>query len=314
VTYVPGSVTISAVNGYSSSITGNVKRLSAETSGDVFAKDEAALCYNGTWNIVEVSDFTAQLAGLVKKCEIIMITAIPNEMGQPTQDALDYLQNSVITPAAEAVATGFVTEEQYNAYVALYHQFQMMPRTSLADALDTNRYYYIRNGYFTSYYAAFNSSNNKVEPKSKGTSASYLWSFAKNNDGTVVIYNKANGKSAYINSSADDQTLMVGRDYSWTLVETTTDQGNKGIGIVSSNGSSAWYINPSAWNYVLTKPYTWGGSVWTLEESDIEIETGIEQITGEVSQVCGIYDLQGRRVTTPSKGIYIVNGQKRVIK
>ena len=314
VTYVPGSVTISAVNGYSPSITGNVKRLSAETSGDVFAKDEAALCYNGTWKIVEVSDFTAQLAGLVKKCEIIMITAIPNEMGQPTQDALDYLQNSVITPAAEAVATGFVTEEQYNAYVALYHQFQMMPRTSLADALDTNRYYYIRNGYFTSYYAAFNSSNNKVEPKNKGTSASYLWSFAKNNDGTVVIYNKANGKSAYINSSADDQTLMVGRDYSWTLVETTTDQGNKGIGIVSSNGSSAWYINPSAWNYVLTKPYTWGGSVWTLEESDIEIETGIEQITGEVSQVCGIYDLQGRRVTTPSKGIYIVNGQKRVIK
>ena len=313
-TYVPGAVTISAVEGYNAAVTGSVKRLSAEVSGDVYAKDEAALCYNGTWRIVEVVDFTAQLAGLVKKCEIIIIKAKPGELGEPTQEALDYLQNSVINPAIDAVEAGAVTEEQYNAYVALYHQFMMMPRTSLADALDTNAYYYIRNGYFTDYYAAFNSSNNKVEPKSKGTSDNYLWSLVKNSDGTVCIYNKANGLSAYIASNADDQTVMVGRDYNWTLMETTTDQGNKGIGIVSGNGSSGWYINPSAWNYVLTKPYTWGGSVWNFEKSNVQIETGIEEMNTENGITRGIYDLQGRKVENPTKGMYIIDGKKRLLK
>ena len=313
-TYIPGVVTISAVNGYSATVTGSVKRLSAQITGDVYAKDDAALCYNGTWKIVEVTDFTAQLAGLVKKCELIILTAKPGKLGEATQEALDYLQDNVITPAGDAVAAGAVTEQQYNAYVALYNQFQMMPRTSLADSLDTTVYYYIRNGYFTNKYAALNTSNNKVEPKEKGTGDNYLWSIAKNVDGTVYIYNKANGDCAYINSNANDQTVYVGRDYAWTLKETTTDTGNKGIAIVSGNGDSAWYTNPDAWGYVLTKPYTWGGSVWTFEKSNIEIETGIENVQGENGNVKTIYDLQGRKVENPTKGIYIVNGNKVLIK
>ena len=314
-TYIPGVVTISAVSGYSASVTGSVKRLSAQITGDVYAKDDAALCYNGTWKIVEVSDFTAQLAGLVKKCELIILTAKPGEIGQPSQEALEYLQNSVINPASQAVADRGVSEEQYNAYVALYHQFQMMPRTSMADALDLGAYYYIRNGYFTDKYAAMNRSSKRVEPKAKGTADDFLWSFTKNVDGTIRIYNKANGEAAYINSAADDQTVYIGKEYDWTLVETTTDQGNKGIGIVSANGSSAWYINPSAWGYVLTKPYTWGGSVWTFEKSNVQVETGITEVQGENWKTeTAIYDLQGREVTTPTKGIYIVNGKKVIIK
>ena len=313
-TYIPGVVTISAVEGYSATVTGNVKRLSAQISGDVYAKDDAALCYNGTWRIVEVTDFTAQLAGLVKKCEIIVLTAKPGKMGEATQEALDYLQSSVITPAKETFAAGAVTEQQYNAYVALYNQFQMMPRTSLADALDTTVYYYIRNGYFTDKYAALNTNNKQIEPKAKGTDDSYLWKFVKNTDGTVYIYNKANDEAAYLNSNADDQTVYVGKEYAWTLKETTTDQGNAGIGIVSGNGSSAWYINPSAWNYVLTKPYTWGGSVWTFEKSDIQVEAGIEDIKGESEKAQDIYDLAGRKVANPNKGIYIINGNKVLIK
>ena len=315
-TYIPGVVTISAVNGYSASVTGSVKRLSAQITGDVYAKDDAALCYNGTWKIVEVSDFTAQLAGLVNKCELIILTAKVGEIGQPSQEALDYLQNSVINPASQAVADGAVTEEQYNAYVALYHQFQMMPRTSMADALDFGAYYYIRNGYFTNYYAALNTSNKQIGVRgSKGTGDIFLWSFTKNTDGTVCIYNKANGEAAYIGTDADDQTVFVGKDYDWTLVETTTDQGNKGIGIVSANGSSAWYVNPSAWNYVLTKPYTWGGSVWTFEKSNVQVETGITEVKGEnCKQETKMYDLQGREVTKPVNGIYIINGQKTFIK
>ena len=313
-TYIPGVVTISAIEGYSASVTGSVKRLSAQITGDVYAKDDAALCYNGTWRIVEVSDFTAQLAGLVKKCELIILTAKPGEIGQPSQEAIEYLQNSVISPATQAVADGSVTEEQYNAYVALYNQFMMMPRTSMADALDFDAYYYIRNGYFTDKYAALNRSTKKVEPKAKGTADDFLWSFTKNVDGTIRIYNKANGEAAYINSNANDQTVFVGREYDWTLKETTTDTGNKGIAIVSGNGDSAWYINPTSWGYVLTKPYTWGGSVWTFEKSNVQVETGITEVKDENGNVKGIYDLQGRKVETPTQGIYIVNGEKVFVK
>ena len=314
VTFVPGAVTISAVSGYNATMTGSVKRLSAETSGDVYAKDEAALCYNGTWKLVEVTDFTAQLAGLIKKCELIIIKAKPGEIGEPTQDALNYLQNSVIAPATQAVADGGVTEQQYNAYVALYHQFMMMPRASLADGIDTGVYYYIRNAYFTNYYAALNSSNSRVEPKTKGNTDNYLWSFTKNSDGTVNIYNKANGQAAYISSNTVDQTLNVGRDYAWTLKETTTDTGNKGIAIVASDGEHGWYTNPDAWGYILTKPYTWGASAWTLEKSAVDVETGIEEITEQRAKSKGFYDLQGRNIENPTKGIYIIDGVKVLVQ
>ncbi len=308
VTYVPGAVTISATNGYDAAMTGSVKRLSAEPSGDVYAKDEAALCYNGTWKFIEVTDFTAQLAGLVNKCKLIALNAKPGKVGQPGEEALEYLQDNVTTPAAAAVADGSVTEQQYNAYVALYHQFQMMPRTSLAETIDTGVYYYIRNAYFTDKYAAY--SNNRVEPKAKSAADNFLWSFVKNSDGTVYIYNKANGKAAYIGSDAIDQTLKVGNEYAWTLKETTTDTGSKGIAIVAGDGEHGWYTNPNAWGYLLTKPYTWGASVWTLEKSTVEVETGIEE-TKESIVSNGTFDLQGRKVeqiTAP--GIYIINGEK----
>ncbi len=311
VTFVPGAVTISAVNGYNAAMTGNVKRLSAEPSGDVYAKDEAALCYNGTWKFIEVRDFARQLAGLINKCMIIGYTAKPGKVGQPTEEALDFLQNKIISPAMEIVS-GAVTEEQYNEYVALYQQFMMMPRTTIAETIDAGAYYYIRNAYFTDKYAAY--SNNRVEPKAKGNTDSFLWSLVKNSDGTVYIYSKANGKAAYIASNAVDQTVKVGKEYAWTLKETTTDTGSKGIAIVAGDGEHGWYTNPDSWGYLLTKPYTWGASVWTLEKSDVQVETGITEVKGENGKVKGIYDLQGRKIDTPTKGLYIIDAKKTLIK
>ena len=37
-------------------------------------------------------------------------------------------------------------------------------------------------------------------------------------------------------------------------------------------------------------------------------------IKGENGNVKGVYDLQGRRVETPTNGVYIVNGKKILIK
>lgn len=311
-TFIPGVVTISATSGYSASASGSVKRLYGELSGDVNAYNNPALCHPGTWYIEEITDFTAQLQGLCKKCELIIVRSTPGDVGQPTNEALDFLQNSIITPAQAAIEAGSVSEETYNIYVALYNQFLLMPRSSIADTIDTNIYYYIRSAYFTNYYAALNSSNNQVSPKTKGTTDNYLWNFVKNSDGTVYIYNKANGKAAYISNNSDDQKVMVGKEYAWTLQETTADTGNSGIAIVSGNGSSAWYTNPDAWTYVLTKPSSWGASIWTLEKSDIEVDTSIETVIENSNNT--IYDLMGRKVEAPVKGIYIVNGKKIFVK
>ena len=42
--------------------------------------------------------------------------------------------------------------------------------------------------------------------------------------------------------------------------------------------------------------------------------TGIQSVNSDETKVNGIYDLQGRKVSQPAKGLYIVNGMKVVIK
>lgn len=122
------------------------KRLSAEVVPNnkpkenwsdpcIYAKDVDALCYNGTWKIVEVTDYTSQLAGLVNKCELIVIRANEGRTESLTQEALAFIQNSIITPASALVEAGNVTEEQYNAYVALYHQFQIKDYTASIETM-----------------------------------------------------------------------------------------------------------------------------------------------------------------------------------
>ena len=42
--------------------------------------------------------------------------------------------------------------------------------------------------------------------------------------------------------------------------------------------------------------------------------TGVEELKTENGKVKGIYDLQGRKIENPSKGIYIINGKKVLVK
>lgn len=311
--FIPGVVTISAVSGYSASASGNVKRVHAELSGNINAYNNPSLCHPGTWYIVEVTDFAAQLAGLCRKCELIIEKAAPGNIGEPTAEALEYLANSVLAPAKAALENGNVTEEIYNIYTALYNQFLMMPRTNVTETLREDIYYYIRNVHFNNYYATCSTSK-RVEPKTKGNGNKYLWSIRKNDDGTVYIYSKLNGLAAYINKDVADQTVAVGKEYAWKLEVMTVDTGNSGICIIGDSGATSWYINPDAWNYVLTKPF-WGASIWSFEESQFEVETGIDDIDDYKEAEERIYDLTGRRLNSITHpGIYIVNGKKILVK
>ena len=306
-TYIPGVVTLSAVKGYKATMSGSVKRLSAEVSGDVYAKDEAALCYNGTWRIEEVTDYTLWLQGLVDKCDLIVLTAKPGEMGHHTAEALAYLQSNVIDPAKQTLAEGAVSEEQYAAYVALYQQFQQMEKTSIAQSLSEEYYYYIRNVWFDKY-AAYDSSSKTVHQKSKGKGDHYLWSVVKLPGGAIYLYNKATGTAAYPASYSGERAIKLGEEYAWTLEERTLD-GKTGICIIDANGANSWYTNPDAWSYILLKPF-WGACTWEFQISDIEVPVGIDPASKEHTE--GLtYDLYGRKVgrlTQP--GVYIRDGRK----
>lgn len=312
-TYLPGVVTLSAAAGYKENVTGSVKRMHGELTGLVHAKDVAALCYPGTWYLVEVIDYTAWLQGLCNKCNLILLTAEPGKVGEPTESALDYLQNEVLTPAKAAIEAGNVSEETYREYMERYNAFLLMERTSALDDLSEEYFYRIRNVWFSNYYATGNASAKRVEPKAKSDNDNQLWFIRKNDDGTVCFFNKATKTGAYIASDATDQTVKLGKPYGWTLEERTLD-GLTGICIIDVGGGNSWYTNPDAWGYLLMKPF-WGASTWSFERTNIET-TGITHLDadGNEAEDVRLYDVSGRSVATPGHGIYITNTGKKICK
>lgn len=289
----------------------NGKYLSADCTGLVKAGTNAALCYQGTWYLEEVTDFTAQLNGLVKKANRIVAESNPGAMGEPTEEAIALLSNDLITPATAAVAAGSVSEAAYKQYQEVYAQYLAMPRVSPISGIDESYYYYIRNAFFDTYYAEAQA-DGTIAPRTKGEGDSFLWQFVKKGD-KVSIISKLTGKPAYIDTEAEGTNLKVGSPYEWGLNEYTCDEGKTGIQIITANGEFSWYTNPNAWkNNVILKPKTYGAAIWTFEVSNVS--TGVHATTAPAIVPTSYYDLQGRRVSQPSHGVYVTNTGRKVIK
>ncbi len=289
----------------------NGKYLSADCTGLVKAGTNAALCYQGTWYLEEVTDFTAQLNGLVKKANRIVAESNPGAMGEPTEEAIALLSNDLIAPATAAVAAGSVSEAAYKQYQEVYAQYLAMPRVSPVNGIDESYYYYIRNAFFDTYYAEAQA-DGTIAPRTKGEGDSFLWQFVKKGD-KVSIISKLTGKPAYIDTEADGTNLKTGSPYEWGLNEYTCDEGKTGIQIITANGEFSWYTNPGAWkNNVILKPKTYGASIWTFEVSNVA--TGVHATTAPAIVPTSYYDLQGRRVSQPSHGVYVTNTGRKVIK
>lgn len=289
----------------------NGKYLSADCTGLVKAGTNAALCYQGTWYLEEVTDFTAQLNGLVKKANRIVAESNPGAMGEPTEEAIALLSNDLITPATAAVAAGSVSEAAYKQYQEVYAQYLAMPRVSPISGIDESYYYYIRNAFFDTYYAEAQA-DGTIAPRTKGEGDSFLWQFVKKGD-KVSIISKLTGKPAYIDTEAEGTNLKTGSPYEWGLNEYTCDEGKTGIQIITANGKFSWYTNPSSWkNNIILKPKTWGAAIWTFEVSNVA--TGVHATTAPAIVPTSYYDLQGRLVSQPTHGVYVTNTGRKVIK
>lgn len=77
------------------------------------------------------------------------------------------------------------------------------------------------------------------------------------------------------------------------------------------NLSSATLHVPEAslQKYSSTAPWNEFGQIVALTESD-----GIERLTSEANRPATVYDLNGRRVANPRKGIYVIGGRKTVVR
>lgn len=314
-TYRPGVLTITA---WADSTASSARRFYGTSAGTVIAYDSTATCSPAGWRIYETYGFDYYLNKLYQKCVRIIAESDPKSYGEPTQEALDFLQEKLVTPAAESLNDS-VTEEIYLKYVDIYQQFTEMETVGLIESLDESHLYRLRNAYYTDYYACVNTATLSVRPQQLGTGGdNYNWVIRKNNDGTATLFSAFNGKPAYVVFNSTNAQVKVGRDYNWTLREVENSQGETCIAIIDATDTYGWFINPGAWAYVLLKPSDQNACIWTFEKLTAEVPTGINQVTTDGSANTTdetiYYDLSGRRVTQPANGIYITNRHTKVKK
>ena len=130
------------------------------------------------------------------------------------------------------------------------------------------------------------------------------------------------GKAVILKSSSSSITLTA-------ATTTATLEGNQLVGTATAitNPGNAYVLNYKAATgagfYKLSASGTIGANKAYLvsgagapEFFSLDGETtGVNEVRGKMEDVSGeYYDLQGRRVSQPTKGLYIVNGKKVVIK
>jgi len=140
--------------------------------------------------------------------------------------------------------------------------------------------------------------------------------------GTYYIKSVVSGK--YINSDGANISASTTKSTAWTLgVPTHTPEvvtfGISGDKYLNNNGSRC-----TDGTCVNLQPNTHPGgpgsgnacSLWALREYTPEDGegTGVSSLTSTNQPATVIYDLMGRRVQNPVKGIYIVNGTKVLLK
>lgn len=107
---------------------------------------------------------------------------------------------------------------------------------------------------------------------------------------------------------------------------TANTAGYEGFYVLASNEGKAEFQNIKNWvetdNHTVTIPagkaYIDASRTGSARSLSIVFEeeavTGVNSVQGSGSKVNGYYDLQGRRVSQPTKGLYIMDGKKIIIK
>ena len=169
---------------------------------------------------------------------------------------------------------------------------------------------------FASIYSGTSSTRKgRVEMSSEITD-NILWSFASTGKANEYkLYNAGQEGFAYRQGPKD--YIFTGKGNGYLPVTITYDSENQGL-LLSTNGE---YIYDNGSNVKLSK-YIEDATYWRIQTALIEnnkeiadIITTIESVLPEAVVGNGaIYDLSGRRVENPTRGIFIQGGKKVLVK
>lgn len=134
----------------------------------------------------------------------------------------------------------------------------------------------------------------------------HKFTVTRNANGRYEI-RSARADKAFINEKGN---IVTGAFYdNWNTYELYEHNGRFAIRNADAAGTEYWFVN--------------GDRIDKKEQTNIDAyhfifedadNSAISEITGTDTPAEAIFDLQGRRIVNPSRGIYIVNGQKTLVK
>lgn len=118
------------------------------------------------------------------------------------------------------------------------------------------------------------------------------------------------GGTSLMKGTATDNTFS-GEEGKYFVLSPNTD-GSTGVGFYFQKGTNGakMTLKPHQAGLFIPKGMEASAKVFTFDENPATGIKEIEQPTTNNADDTVIYDLQGRRVVNPAKGIYIVNGKK----
>ena len=236
--------------------------------------------------------------------------------------------NNLNTYALNLLDTYYeVTEKMEGATVVEMQKFVNTLRKQLADiegkyivtapiATEGERvvwYYLISNksDKFASIYRGSSASNKDRVAMKDEVDDFALWSFASTGKaGEYKVYNAGNEGFMYKNGTSKIHTSAE-EDY--LPVTVTYDTNNDGL--LLTTGGKTIYDAGTYMSISGTKSY-WRLDIALIETNKevADIITSIESVLPEADGNSAIYDLSGRRVQNPTRGICIQNGKKVLVK
>ena len=168
-------------------------------------------------------------------------------------------------------------------------------------------------------YQLCNSSNGLIANKQGSgvaaiSSKSKRWLFEST--GELHHYYIKDQNGLYINScSVGSTTMCNGTDQSSAVVFKANYMNDGKIYFSTLDGTAYLTLN-SEYKVVCTTELL-ENSMWTvirLEANNTGIEETFDEVKAENGKVKTIYDLQGRKVDIPTKGLYIIDGKKVLVK
>ncbi len=334
VTTIPGSAAVFKViyNGdgtLSFAKDGNTEN-AINVAGDKSIIGWAASNTNSLWKVVVVADNASEIERQTLEALISEAQRVVDEIGTVNGDEVTFNSdvNVVSSNLAQLTVALDKTRQEAvdNRETAPNLQYYIDHLTSAIDALvgtyvlspiasnnGVITWYYIQDvelGTYCGVDTESTTANKKITVSNTELdkeSRNFWWALeATGNENEYKIYNAE--QKSYLYTSNRDYLKVDGASEAGVYT-ITVDTDNLGMTIASGNKFWSNSIKES----VTTKTQA---SYWRLikigtEEGSL---TGIEEILDNESNSGAIYDLSGRRVENPVKGIYIVNGKKVLVK